>query len=52
MMCLHHENFKSCEKLENSNFTKFFVLVSPPRMKHVHGDFGMRADRVILVKRV
>jgi hypothetical protein len=23
-----------------------------PRMKHVHGDFGIRADRVILVKRV
>lgn len=23
-----------------------------PRMKHVHGEFGMRSDRVILVKRV
>jgi hypothetical protein len=23
-----------------------------PLMKHIHGDFGMRADRVILVKRV
>jgi hypothetical protein len=23
-----------------------------PLMKHVHGDFGIRADRVILVKRV
>jgi hypothetical protein len=52
MMWLHHINFKPCEKLKNSNFTKFFTMVSPPRMKHIHGDFGIRADRVILVKRV